>query len=49
MARESPKKINVFVYEIYKKRTVWSSGTSVLYIYIYMMHGAKRLKTDRPR
>jgi len=39
MARESPKKqLNVFVDKIYKKRTLGSSGTSVLYI--CGMHGA---------
>ena len=32
MVRESLKKINVFVDWIYKKSTLGSSGTSVLYI-----------------
>ena len=33
MARESLKKqLNIFVDEIYKKCTLWSSGTPVLYI-----------------
>ena len=38
-ARKSKKKLNIFVDWIYNKRTLWSSGTPVLYIWSMVPKG----------